>query len=109
MRKMLYVLMGVLFISTGVQARSFDRGVHHVPQRANQTIIVNNYQTSVQKPTHHFKKAHNHFKPAHNQHAKRFHQGRVRVCHKNDKTALKVAAVSAGVIGTVALVAALAN
>lgn len=108
MRKMLYVLMGVLLISTGVEARSFDRGVNHVPQHANQTIIVNNYQ-NIQKPTHHFKKARNHFKPAHNQHAKRLHQERVRVCHKKDKTALKVAAVSAGVIGTVALVAALAN
>lgn len=101
MRKMLYVLMGVLLISTGVEAKSFDRSVHHVPQHANQTIIVNNYQ-NIQKPTHHFKKAHN-------QHAKRFHHERVRVCHKKDKTALKVAAVSAGVIGTVALVAALAN
>ena len=75
MRKMLYVLMGVLLISTGVEAKSFDRSVHHVPQHANQ----------------------------------RLHQECVRVCHKKDKTALKVAAVSAGVIGTVALVAALAN
>ena len=108
MRKMLYVLMGVLLISTGVEAKSFDRSVHHVPQHANQTIIVNNYQ-NIQKPTHHFKKEHNNFKPALNHLSKRYHHERVRVCHKNDKTALKVAAVSAGVIGTGALVAALAN
>lgn len=102
MRKMLYVLMGVLLISTGVEAKSFDHRDHGVPQKANQTIIVNNYQTYVQKPDARFHRAHQ----IRANHARR---ERVHVCRKNDKTALKIAAVSAGVVGTAALLAALAR
>lgn len=99
MRKMLYVLMGVLLISSGVQAKSFDHGPRNMPHQANQTIIVNNYQNDMHKP--HCSDCRREPKFVHHEHGK--------IHHKSDDTALKVAAVSAGVVGTVALLAALAH
>lgn len=102
MRKMLYVLMTALLISTGVQAKSFDRRGYVQPVRGGQTIIVNNYEAGYQKTRPDFNRGKKH-------HVQKHDCRRTVVCHKKDKSAAKAMAVSLGLVGTVAVIAALAN